>query len=306
MPWVRLDDQFTDNPKVVAAGPLAGWLYVSSLVYSARNLTDGFIPVGMVMRLADFSSEMFTGTTGYVSENHSGFSELVGGLVHSLVTHGLWETKTSNAVSNKVVTPFVTGYVIHDYHHYQPSREQVLKERDANRKRQEVYRKTRDGESTINSNAVSHAVSNGEVTAMSQPPRTRTRTVLKDLTHVKSLAPPKKARHLFDDQDSGRLHEQFDSVFGAEGTTNKISAALNHSASDKWKDQYIGVRDWLLRDAEKLGKMTIGKVSQNGKSSAAHSLTAISAEQSELSKQASVYLRGRRLAANNEGQAGPS
>jgi 5-methylcytosine-specific restriction endonuclease McrA len=53
MTWVRLDDQFTDHPKIVQAGPLAGWLFVCGLGYAARYLTDGSIPAAQVRRLAD-------------------------------------------------------------------------------------------------------------------------------------------------------------------------------------------------------------------------------------------------------------
>jgi hypothetical protein len=50
MPWVRLDEHFGEHPKVLAAGPLAGWLYVMGLGYCNRNLTDGLIPRAMVRR----------------------------------------------------------------------------------------------------------------------------------------------------------------------------------------------------------------------------------------------------------------
>ena len=51
MSWVKLDDQFSDHPKLLKVGPLAGWLWVSSLAYSSRYLTDGFIPEEAVPRL---------------------------------------------------------------------------------------------------------------------------------------------------------------------------------------------------------------------------------------------------------------
>ncbi len=41
MSWIKIDDQFSDHPKIIEAGPLAGWLYVSSLCYCGRYLTDG-------------------------------------------------------------------------------------------------------------------------------------------------------------------------------------------------------------------------------------------------------------------------
>lgn len=93
MPWVRLDDQFTEHPKVVAAGPLAGWLYVCGLTYCARQLTDGFIPRAQLRRLLP---------TGGVDR-----------LAARLVTVGLWE-------------PADDGYRVHDFLNYNASREQTL------------------------------------------------------------------------------------------------------------------------------------------------------------------------------------
>jgi len=51
VPWVRLDDTFTDDPVLDSAGPSAAWLHVAGLCYSNRHLADGFIPAGRVQRL---------------------------------------------------------------------------------------------------------------------------------------------------------------------------------------------------------------------------------------------------------------
>ena len=44
MTWLRIDDDFYDHPKIVAAGPLAIALHVLSMGYASRHGTDGFIP----------------------------------------------------------------------------------------------------------------------------------------------------------------------------------------------------------------------------------------------------------------------
>jgi hypothetical protein len=97
MPWAKIDDGFTDHPKVVAAGPLASWLFVCGLTYSARLLTDGFIPTGQVRKLADVDGAME--------------------LAERLVTVGLWERCEG-------------GFRIHDYLDYNPSKAQVLHTRE--------------------------------------------------------------------------------------------------------------------------------------------------------------------------------
>lgn len=56
MTWIKLDDNFPTNPKVLAAGDLAGWLYVCGLCYCGNALTDGFIPAAAVARLTGLSA----------------------------------------------------------------------------------------------------------------------------------------------------------------------------------------------------------------------------------------------------------
>ena len=129
MPWAKLDDQFTDHPKILAAGPLAGWLFICGLCYASRYLTDGYIPLVQVRKLADL-------------ENAAELAE-------RLVESGLWARMDD-------------GYMIHDYLEYNPSRLQVLAAREANARRQEQWRQSHrqgDGIETATngpSNAVSH------------------------------------------------------------------------------------------------------------------------------------------------------
>ena len=51
MAWVKLDDHFAEHPKVVQAGPVAGFLFVAALCYANRHLTNGFIPAAQVTAL---------------------------------------------------------------------------------------------------------------------------------------------------------------------------------------------------------------------------------------------------------------
>ena len=133
MPWVKIDDQFADHPKIMQAGPLAAWIYVCGLCYSARYLTDGFIPDGQVRKLADVDD--------------------VTPLVTRLVDVGLWDVSPG-------------GYQIHDYLDYNPTGEQIKEERKASAKRQADYRERhrkpngRFGSDNQSSNGVSNAVTN--------------------------------------------------------------------------------------------------------------------------------------------------
>lgn len=114
MSWVKIDDQFSEHPKVMQAGPLASWLYIRSLCYTAKYLTDGFIPQSSAEQLA-----MFAGSSPE--------------LLEKLVECSLWERTNG-------------GYQIHDYLDYNPTGAQVKAERAAAAERQ---RQKRDGKSTF-------------------------------------------------------------------------------------------------------------------------------------------------------------
>ena len=97
MTWAKIDDNFCDHPKVVQAGPVAIGLWTCALSYCAKYLTDGFIPTNQVKRiLIDLDDPM------QVAEK--------------LVSVGLWEMSDG-------------GFIFHDYLVYNPSKEQVLKDR---------------------------------------------------------------------------------------------------------------------------------------------------------------------------------
>lgn len=53
MPYLNLDDNFADHPKVDALSDGAFRLHVAGLCYCAKNLTDGFIEDRRVRRLTE-------------------------------------------------------------------------------------------------------------------------------------------------------------------------------------------------------------------------------------------------------------
>lgn len=114
MPWVRLDDQFFANPKVVELGKDAKLVYLAALTYCGSQLTDGVIKAGAVRMVA-----------AMVDADRECVADLVGA--------GLWEA-----------TP--DGYRIHDYLLYNPSGDQVKADRANNAKRQQEWRDRNRGE----------------------------------------------------------------------------------------------------------------------------------------------------------------
>lgn len=101
MSWVKLDDQFTDHPKISEAGPLGGWLYVCGLTYCARYLTDGFIPASRVKLMADIPN--------------------IQQVASKLVDLGLWEVADG-------------GYLVHDYLEYNPSSDEARATKEARKR----------------------------------------------------------------------------------------------------------------------------------------------------------------------------
>lgn len=99
--WVKIDDRFFHNPKIRRAGKDGRELYLAGLTYVNGELTDGFIHRDDVAYIA-----------GWAEVN------AIPETVAQLVALRLWES-----VEN--------GFLIHDYHEYNPSRAEVLATRQA-------------------------------------------------------------------------------------------------------------------------------------------------------------------------------
>lgn len=105
MAWVKLDDQIPRHPKILAAGPSAAWLWLCSIAHAQSQLSDGFIAK------RDFSLVGFSARDGLR-------------YARRLVDVGLFEEVEG-------------GYLVHDYHDHNDSKEEVLTRRaeDRDRKR---------------------------------------------------------------------------------------------------------------------------------------------------------------------------
>jgi len=101
--WAKLDDTFHHHPKLMEVGLAAVGLYARGISYATDNLTDGRLPERWV--LGQMAGEDGT-------------------LADQLVEAGLWDRNGS-------------GYLVHDYADYNPTREEVENRRfaDSERKR---------------------------------------------------------------------------------------------------------------------------------------------------------------------------
>jgi hypothetical protein len=104
MAWVKIDDAFSEHPKILRAGPIATVLYVRALCYCNRNLTDGFLPSAVV----EMMSHDLEPIAGGEFQNFN-----IGDL---MVECGLWEVQPG-------------GWRVHDYLDYNPSKKQVVASR---------------------------------------------------------------------------------------------------------------------------------------------------------------------------------
>lgn len=133
MTWGKVDDNLAFHPKVIIAGNEAMGLWVRALSWSAQQLTDGIIPDAIISALH--------------GEHQA----------HALVSAGLWH-------------PCEGGYEFNDWSDYQPTREQVLAEREATRERSRLARAKanarREAESVTGGNEAS-ARPKGKATRLS-------------------------------------------------------------------------------------------------------------------------------------------
>lgn len=132
--WVKIDDHFDEHPKLMKLGPIGWGVWLASLAYCNRNLTDGFIPrekaesIGGRWRLHVGGRVLQLMTSDGKNIDELTTDEVI----ESMVESGVW-TKTDG------------GYKIHDYEQYQPSKETVLAKRKAGADRLARHRdKTRN------------------------------------------------------------------------------------------------------------------------------------------------------------------
>ena len=120
MTWFKVDDGFYDHPKSARISLAATGLWVRAGSWCGKQEHDGIIPSYMLPMLANGAS---TRTTNR--------------LVAELVEAGLWEEVQG------------IGWLVHDWHLYQPSRAERDAEREATRRRQaEWRRRKREGGSS--------------------------------------------------------------------------------------------------------------------------------------------------------------
>lgn len=146
MTWVRIDDGFADHPKILKAGPLAIVAQVRALCYCSRHLTDGFLPDDIVMTI---------------------LSDLSPIKAISMCQAKLWQRVGGRR----------SGYKVHDYLKYNPSRAETLQLRTTKRLAGQA-----GGIAKAIADATARAIAAGNPSAMPPSPTPRTTTSKKTRT----------------------------------------------------------------------------------------------------------------------------
>lgn len=165
MPWVKLDDHFDEHPKLANISLVGVGLWVTALAYCNRNLTDGFIPWSVARRLGSLEVVDERGVIWELARGSgmSGDDLTNDWIIAQLIEAGLWEEVYEDSGR-------LSGYRVHDFEDYQPSKAEVQAERARNAERQRRHRERLANEGDMERNAVTNTVttpvSNGDVTAL--------------------------------------------------------------------------------------------------------------------------------------------
>lgn len=116
MPWAKFDEHYPMSRKVRRLTDAEFRLDVSAVCYSSTNLTDGHIARADIDLVSDVKNPL----------------KAAAGLVRAGRWHGPGHTCTS-----EWCRPIAEGWLIHDYLHYNPSRDDVL---DRRKRRSEAGR----------------------------------------------------------------------------------------------------------------------------------------------------------------------
>lgn len=122
MPYLNLDDDFTEHPKVEALSDPAFRLWISGLRYCAKNTTDGVIPAWKVPTL------IRTYKAAHLRE---------------LLRSRLWHEGGDGCGSDQCLVGQAGEYVAHDYLQWNKPRAWWDERRKAEAERKAEYRRKR-------------------------------------------------------------------------------------------------------------------------------------------------------------------
>lgn len=118
MSWAKFDDKLHEDAKLEGVSDAAFRLWVLAITWSNDKLTDGHVPTGRPMKLVTMRNPKKV------------VQELVGARLWHMAAHPCkqcLEKRTAKRVREQIPS---SGYLIHDYHEYQPAAWAVKRDRE--------------------------------------------------------------------------------------------------------------------------------------------------------------------------------
>jgi len=134
--WIRAEDDFYDNDKMLAAGSIGRDLYWHGLGWCNRNLTDGLIPKQRALLMVDFTDAAAVDGTRVVKGQAC--APLA---VKRLLGAALWHEDGHDCPTCRQPGP--NHYIVHDFLEFQFSRATQLKKREEAKERMSAARGAR-------------------------------------------------------------------------------------------------------------------------------------------------------------------
>lgn len=246
MSWAKLDDRMPRHPKVIHLSDAAFRLHIVGICYCAENLTDGFIQKRAARCFHSRAKQ-------YIDE---------------LIDAGVWENTDGD-------------YRIHDYLEWNPSREEVLRIREARKqagsKGGQRSRPPQNPEANAQANASPSAQPNAQAKPKQNGSKTSSKTEAKrnpvpvpltgsssedpSATATKTMAPRKRNDHwdtlttIFGYSPTSRSEQKEWGQHCAELRRMNLDPAQLHEASRRYDAHMPNVQKTpraLVHNAEKL------------------------------------------------------
>ncbi|GAA2178240.1 hypothetical protein GCM10009785_00070 [Brooklawnia cerclae] len=211
MAWFKIDDSLHDHPKVRRAGAAAVGVWATAGSFSSAYKTDGFIPSWWV------SGWGKTGTTA----------------ARKLVAVGLW---------NETERDGEPGYQFHDWDDYQPTSDEIERDRESARERQRRSRERKSRHA-----AGDHSMCDRCSAIRADVTRDNHRDVTRDITRESQYPVPTRPVPTRPDKGQGRERDGGGYGIGpSEGadptpvrTSPKHHLNLVELTEADWRDQHL-------------------------------------------------------------------
>jgi hypothetical protein len=210
MPWFKVDDAFHCHPKAMRAGTVALGLWARCGSWAAQQLTDGFVPTDVALMYGTKTQ------------------------IKALVSAGLWSDVDG-------------GYQFHDWSPINPTREQVLADREAAKERQ---RRARDAAESRRKSRVSHAVTDDEYQASSRSPQPNPTEGSKEPSKSRKRATPPPDIYPINDEMRTWAEEHTPSVMLVVETAKMLDWA--RGKGEKKADWLATWRNWMRRRQDEI------------------------------------------------------